>query len=174
MKNLMPVYRVVSYVLLAAAAFLSIADLIGLLVSLANPSGFLGVFMLTGAIIYTISSFYFYNQGIQKGRVFKKSLRDWIRVNAFVSIAFALISGIQSGLFLSQPKHIADYYREVVRMQPSYASTGITQASFTNMFSGVLVAFVVYCILLLAHIAITFVMLKSNTQLFKREADTAA
>lgn len=174
MQKLMPVYTVISYFLLAVAAFLSLADLVGLLVSLANPSGLLGVFLLTSVIIYTFTSFYFYRQGVQKGKAVKRSLRDWIRVNAFVAIAFAVLSAIDSAFFLAKPGRIAEYYREIVKMQPAYASAGLNQASFMQMFSFLLIAFIVYAVLLLVHVTITFVVLKNNAQLFKGSTDQTA
>ena len=162
----MPVYRVVSYILLGIAGILSLFDLIGLLVSLANPAGFLGVFILTGVIIYTATSFYFSREGVQKGRVLKKSLRDWIRVNAFVAIFFGVMSIADCITFLAQPKMVDDVYKEMIRMQPAYAKAGVTKESLAHLLNGVIIFLVIYCVLLLAHIVVTFALLKKNRQVF--------
>lgn len=166
MQKLLPVYRILSYVLLAIAGFLALIDLILLLVSFANPSGFFGVFIISSVIIYTFTSFSFLREGIQKGRAVKASLRDWIRVNAFVGIFFGVTTAANCIMVLAEPKLIADIYKQMVKMQPSSASAGITQEGLTHTLTGMLVVFAIYCVLLLAHITITFFLLKQYRYLF--------
>lgn len=165
MQKLLPVYRILSYVLLAIAGFLALIDLILLLVSFANPSGFFGVFIISSVIIYTFTSFSFLREGIQKGRTVKASLRDWIRVNAFVGIFFGVTTAANCVMVLAEPKLIADIYKQMVKMQPS-SSAGISQESLTHTLTAMLVVFAIYCVLLLAHITITFFLLKQYRYLF--------
>jgi len=162
----MPVYRVISYILLAIAGFFALIDLLLLLVSFANPTGFFAVFLITSVIIYTFTSFSFQREGIQKGRGLKASLRDWIRVNAFVAIFFGIMCAANFVVLLSQPKLVEDMYSQALKMQPSYASSGVSKESFMRMFTGIMIAFIIYCLLLLAHITITFSLLKQYKHLF--------
>lgn len=171
MEKLLPVYRVVSVILLAVAGFLGLADLFLILLSFANPAGFLSAFLLTAVIIYTFTSFYFYRDGIRRGRLVKKSLRDWIRVNAFVAIFFGVMVLINAITILTHPELVASMYKDAMRMQPGYASSGIDSKTFIKMLSGVFVVFSIYALLLLGHITITFRLLKAYAYLFNGIGD---
>ncbi len=169
MAKLVPVYRVVTYILVAFAAVMCIVALFALLVSFANPSMFLPVFMLAGVIIYTFTSFYFDRKGIQKGIACKPSLRDWIRVNAFVTIAFSVTTLIDSINFLSHPALINDFSKQMMKSQPSYASAGITQAYLVHFLKTAFYIICSYCVLLLLHVAATFTLLKRYRYLFGKK-----
>jgi len=166
MEKLLPVYRVISFVLLFVAGFLALADLFSLLLSLANPAGLLSVFILTGVIIYTFTSFYFYRDGIRRGRLVKKSLKDWIKVNAFVAIFFSAMILIDTVAILTHPELIEPVYKQALRMQPDNAASSISLQSFKQMLNGVFVVFGIYALLLLGHIIITFRILKAYAYLF--------
>ena len=169
MAKLVPVYRVVTYILVVFAGIMSIIELFALLVSLANPSMFLPVFMLAGVIIYTFTSFYFDRKGVQKGGACKPSLRDWIRVNAFVTIAFSVTTLIDSINFLSHPALMNDFAKQMIKSQPSYASAGITQAYLEHFLTTAFYIICSYCVLLLLHIGATFTLLKQYRYLFGKK-----
>ena len=86
MKNL-GIYRVMTYLLLFVAAFMSVGVFTSLLAALANPVGLLQVFVLACVIIYTYCSWRFLVRGIDKGIPSKPVMRDLIKVNAYVSVA---------------------------------------------------------------------------------------
>src|SRR3954470_1418467 len=88
MKALLIVYRLLTFILLPIAAILGFLDISLLLLALANPAALLPVFAIACIVIYVFTSFFFLIKGILGGMQCKPSLRDWIRVNAFVSIAF--------------------------------------------------------------------------------------
>jgi hypothetical protein len=92
MKGIIAFYRIISFILLPVAGILGFFGLFALMAAVANPSFLLGVFMLACIVIYTFCSFSFLSKGILGNRPCKPSLRDWIRVNAFVSLAFAVLS----------------------------------------------------------------------------------
>src|SRR5436309_5555010 len=87
MNALLIVYRLLSFVLLPIAVIIGILDIPLFLLALANPAALLPVFALTCIVIYVFTFFTFFIKCILVGRQCKQSLRDWIRVNAFVSIA---------------------------------------------------------------------------------------
>ena len=59
--------------------------------ALANPTMLLPIFMLVGVAIYTFISFYFLVKGIDGRHKLTRSVKDWIKVNAVVTVVFALL-----------------------------------------------------------------------------------
>ena len=92
MKNQILFYLILTFIFLPIAAVLGFFGLFALMGELANPAFLLGVFMLACIVIYTYTSFTFFSKAILRKTICKPSLRDWIKVNAYVSIAFAVLS----------------------------------------------------------------------------------
>src|SRR5437764_1519642 len=101
MKSLLIVYRLLTFILLPIAVIIGIVDITVLSLALATPSALLLVFAIACIVIYVFTSFSFLTNGIIGGRQCKPSLRDWIRVNAFVSIALSSLGIIDYITILS-------------------------------------------------------------------------
>ena len=78
-------YTILSYLLIPIALFFGFLDIIFLFSSLANPSALILVFILACLVIYTFASFRFLKGGIEKELPQPLKLKDWIKVNAYVS-----------------------------------------------------------------------------------------
>ena len=78
-------YTVLSYILIPIALFFAFLDIALLLSSLANPSALIMVFILACLVIYIFASFKFLKAGIEKEIAQSSKLKDWIKVNAYVS-----------------------------------------------------------------------------------------
>ena len=61
-----------------------------LLFSISNPAMLFGVFVFACVVLYMVKSVQFYRRHIEPGIPAKANTRDWIRVNAFVSVFFVL------------------------------------------------------------------------------------
>ena len=83
-------YRIFSYILLVIAVFLGVLALLFLIASLGNAALLLSAFVITGVVLYSISSFLFLVNGIDGKQNLKARLKDLINVNGFVSIFFVL------------------------------------------------------------------------------------
>lgn len=163
------IYRVLSFILVPVAAFLSLFALMAVFVALANPALLLGAFMLICMIIYVFSSFKFLNKGIIAKQACKPSLRDWIRVNAFVTIAFAVLSLFQSTALLSD-SHLLN---ETMKAMPKQSDLpqGISASSLKSVMIGTLYFMIVLSSLLIIHIFMSFRLLKVYRYLFNENTD---
>jgi len=166
MKKLIVYYKVASYILIVIAGILSLVDVFSLLIALANPIMLLSVFILTGVIIYSFASFTFFTRSIQNGRQCKPNLKDWIKVNAYVSIAFGLLVIVQNISFFSSPANMNEVLKQVNEMQRQMKTPGVATSTIMSTFKTILYFMVVYALLLLAHIFMTFRLLKENNHLF--------
>lgn len=163
MKNL-TIYRVISYIILFFAAFLSVGVFTSLLAALANPAALLPIFLMSCIIIYTYSSWRFLVRGIDKGIVSKPILRDLIKVNGYITMALAAFMLIQSVVVLFQPQLISDLLAQVKAAQPANSPVSDeTLAGWVNVLLRFLIA---YCLLLILHTIITFRLLKRYPDVF--------
>ena len=86
MSNEMKLYTVLSYCLIPIALFFAFLDIIILATSLANPSALIMVFIVACLVIYTYTSFKFLKTGVEREQIQTKKTKDWIKVNAYVSL----------------------------------------------------------------------------------------
>ena len=85
-------YLVLSYILIPIALFFGFMDSILLISALANPSAMILVFAMACIVIYSFTSFKFLKLGIEREQIQTTKLKDWIKVNAYVSLLmFCLI-----------------------------------------------------------------------------------
>lgn len=136
------------------------------LVALANPVLFLPVFLLGSGVVYVIASFIFLQKGIDNHQPCKHRLKDWIRVNAFVSIAFCVLMLFNCVTFLSNPNSFAEMMHQAISQQPMMT---LPEATYIKMMKGVLYFFLGYALILLAHIFLTFRLLKAYAGMFKEK-----
>jgi len=163
-------YKIVSYILLVIAGFFALVDLYSLLVALSNPNLLITllitVFLLTSVIIYSFTSFSFFTNGIQKERQCKPNLKDWIKVNAYVSIAFGLLTLFQCGIILFSPTAQTEMIAQFNSMNEKTQTQTISNQSFLHLIKGMLFWFMVYGVLLLSHVFITLRLIKEKSNLF--------
>ncbi len=170
MKGLLSFYRILSFILLPIAALIALFGFFALLAALSNPGFLLGVFMLAGIVIYVFTSYSFLSKGIIAGGRCKPSLRDWIRVNAFVSIAFAVLSFIQGLVFLSDKS----FQKQAQDMGMSMAAHSthnapITAEYITQVMRGTIYVMFALAVLLLVHISLTFRLMRQHKEVFETE-----
>ena len=88
MTNNLKLYKVLTYILIPIALFFGFIDVLFLMSALANPGALIFVFIIACLVIYTFTSFKFYRLGVQREQPLTKGLKDWVKVNAIVSIFF--------------------------------------------------------------------------------------
>src|SRR3954453_10388601 len=127
MKTMLVVYRILTFILLPIAALMGFIDISLLLMALANPAALLPVFAIACIVIYIFTSLSFLTKGITDGRQCKPSLRDWIRVNAYVSIAFGGLGIIEYITLLKNKNIAAEVIKQAMQQQNIPAGMTIDQ-----------------------------------------------
>lgn len=160
-------YRIVSYFLLVVAVILGIAALFTLLIALANPALLISVFVVVAVVLYSISSFLFLHNGIDGKQKLKMKLRDFIKVNAFVSL-FVVVSSIAQFLVMIFNPSLADNaLKETAQVQQEFFKVPIGVSILIQKISIWLVF--IYSVALAYHIYATFRYLKQYATLFDEQ-----
>lgn len=164
--NQLTLFKILSFVLLPIALFFIVMDLIAIIMALGNPSLFFPVFLLTGMIIYVLSSFYFLLMGLNRKQVLGASVKDWIKVNAYVTLflgfQFMLIS---VSIFYMGSASLQEFADKALAAQPNMPSQ-MNNGLFLKMIKGMAYFFFFLSLSLLVHISICFKLLKEYAHLF--------
>jgi hypothetical protein len=160
-------FRILSFILLPIALLFMFMDCIALLMALSNPSVLLPVFLMAGMVIYIFTSTYFLMVGIDKNKALKPSLKDWIKVNAYVTLFFGFqFIAIALSVFYMNAADLTELANKVISTQPNMPST-MTTALFLKMLHGLAYFFFFLAFFLLVHITICFKLLKQHATLFQ-------
>lgn len=163
MKSALTLYRIFSYILLIIGCILGIGVLASFFMALANPALLLNVFVGAAVVMYSISSFLFLIQGIDGKKQLKPGMKDFIRVNAFVATFFCVMSIFQSVTVISNPALL----NEAISQFPKMNSAKELPPDFLlKILKGAMWFMLIYSIILLAHIQISFRLLKQYAHLF--------
>jgi hypothetical protein len=160
------IYRVLTYALLPVAALLGLGALMFLMMALAQPALLFPVFTTAATVIYIVASLIFLQTAILGNKVCKKSLRDWIRVNAFVAIVVAVGSLVQAVSFLNNPalaKEVVEQYNMIAAQSANNTPLPIDMAVVMRGMTWFVIGFAVA---LITHILLGFRLLKQYAGYF--------
>lgn len=166
MKQL-TIFRILTFILLPIAAMFGFLDVLLLVGALGNPAFLLIVFVLAAFVIYTFTSMQFLTKGIDTGRPLKQSLRDWIRVNAFVSSFMGIMFLMNAlSMFFTNEVTLRQYLTQVLEAQVNVPPM-LNIELFLRIMK--LAAYFMFflSIILLAHIFVNFRMMKQYRHLFQ-------
>lgn len=167
MPNNLKLYTVLTYILIPIALLFGFLDIIFLLSSLGNPSALLIVFILACFVIYTFTSFKFLKQGIEKEQIQTNKLKDWVKVNAFVSLFLCSLFFINSiSLLIMDSNTLIKMIDELLQQQPGMPKE-ITSAMLIPYFKGLAGLLLVTGIIGIVHIRTTLRLVKQNEHLFE-------
>ena len=165
-KNL-KLYIVLSYCLIPIALFFAFLDVIILLSSLANPSALIMVFIVACLVIYTFASFKFLKFGIEREIVQTKKLKDFIKVNAYVSFFLCSLFFVNSiSVLVSTNAVLLKFIDEFLTQQPGMPKE-ITNALVLSILKGVSVFLLITGIIGIVHIRTTLKLVKESPHLFE-------
>ena len=159
------VYRVISYALLPVGVILGLVTLFALFYALGTLTMLFSVFLTGATVIYIFSSFVFLQKGIDKQQGFKASLKDIIKVNAYVAVFFALLGLLQGILILLNPEATKLLLDNMKAMQPNTPQAADT-VTLLKALKVVLYFMIALSVLLLFHITATFRYLRQYKDLF--------
>jgi hypothetical protein len=166
------IFRILTFVLLPIAALFGVLDFFMLFAALANPAMLFIVFVMAGFVIYSFSSLRFLTKGIDLNKPCKPSLKDWIKVNGYVSV-FMGVSFLMNALtiFFSSEANLKQILNTFLETQSNVPPMLTPEIFIYAMKIAAYFLFFV-SVVLLAHIPVTFRLLKQYGYLF--EEPTAA
>jgi hypothetical protein len=166
MKQL-TIFRILTFVLLPVSALFAFMDLLVLLAALANPGILLIAFILTSFVIYCFCSLKFLTKHIDIERPAKASLRDWIRVNAFVSLFMGSMFVLNAlSIFFSSDASLREYLTHFLETQPNVPSM-LNPELFLTIMKAVAYFMIFVGVVLVVHIQLHFRILKKFGYLFE-------
>lgn len=158
-------YRLLSYVLLPVAFFIGATLLMVLPMAIANPGMLLMVFMLGSLLIYTFTSLRFLHRGLLRRHMLPQSLKDWIKVNGYVTIVFSVMALANCYKLLSEPSML----NQIAETQAEMFTTNAVATG--DMLRKGLYVFMAYAFCLLVHLGVTFVLMQKYAYLFVAPQD---
>ena len=165
MKQL-TVFRILTFVLLPIAAMFGFIDIIFLISALANPGLLFVAFVIAAFVIYTFVSLKFLTRGIDIERACNPSLRDWIKVNAYVSSFLGTMFLLNAlSIFFTSDVTLRQYLSQFLETVPNKPPM-LNLELFLTIMKGVAYFMFFVSIILLSHILLNFRMLKQYHYLF--------
>ena len=149
------IYRFLSLVINTIAILLTFSFFVSIPMLISSPVTLFSAFLIVSVILYSWFSYQFRRDVLQRHLVVKLSLRDWVRVNGFVSLFFSVLC-IDNVLYLLQHPQIFD---EALN-EYKFAIT-------TDKIFGIFYGMMAYGCILLTHILWTFALMKKNEAFFK-------
>ena len=161
-------YRILSYLLLPVAVLFSFFGLALLLMAMGTLAALLPLFLVASTVIYIITSFMFMQRGVLAGQPLKHSLRDWVKVNAYVALFFAISSLSQSVAFISNPQLMQQALEQANAMAATMqeANPAIKMPDMAAVMKGVLWVMTIISAVLLTHIFMGLSLLRRYANLF--------
>ncbi len=160
-------YIVLSYILLPIALFFGFMDSLLLLSALANPSALILVFAMACIVIYSIASFKFLKLGIEREQTQTTKLKDWIKVNAYVSLMmFSLIFLNAVSILISNDATLISFIDEFLAQQSGLPPEFNSQFVLKIMRTAAYFLFVIGAVGIL-HIRMTLKLVKEYDYLFE-------
>ena len=160
-------YLVLSYILIPIALFFGFMDSILLISALANPSAMILVFAMACIVIYSFTSFKFLKLGIEREQIQTTKLKDWIKVNAYVSLLmFSLIFLNAVSIFLSNDALLISYLENLLAQQSGLSKELNSQLLLKMMRVAAYFLFVIGAVGIL-HIRMTLKLVRDNDHLFE-------
>ncbi len=163
----LPIFRILTFILLPIATLFGVISLMMFLTALANPAMLLPVFMLVSFVIYVFASLRFLTKAIDVEQPVKSSLRDWIRVNAAVSGFLGLMLLLNTlTLFFMSDILLREALTTILDKQPNVPAA-LNLDLFIRIMKIAAWFMLFFAILLLSHIFLNLRMLKTYKYLFQ-------
>ena len=164
MKVEIIIYKILSFLLLPVAALLAMNCLAAIVIALANPPILITVFLFACIAIYIIASYLFLTRGIDRNSPRKPVLRDWIRINGFITLLLGIVGSV---MFTGVTLKPADAKMMLDQLQAqNHMQLGIGIAEFQKILNGFMKAMAVISIVLVVHVLITFHLMRRFRYLF--------
>jgi hypothetical protein len=142
-------------------------DSILVISALANPSALILVFAMACIVIYSFTSFKFLKLGIEREQILTSKLKDWIKVNSYVSLLmFSLIFLNAVSILLSNDATLIVFIDEFLAQQSGLPPEFNSQFVLKMMRVAAYFLFVIGAVGIL-HIRMTLKLVKEYDYLFE-------
>lgn len=159
-------YKILTIILIPIAALFGFLSLLMIFVALANPVLLLPLFIMIGFTIYTVACSIFLFKGISNNQPCKPKLKDWIKVNGYVSAVMGIMTIFNTITLLSTKKsELKPYAERILAMQP-VKQPGMDAEALLRIMSAISYGMMAFAVLLLIHLFISFRLLKKYQHLF--------
>lgn len=159
------IYRIFSFLLLPIAILFSITFLLFLRAAFSNPSLFIPLFFIGCIAIYSFASLNFLIRGLDGKKMLGRSAKDWLIVNAIVSVVYSLLAVFQRIMFSLNPGAV----EEIVKQVKTNAGDALkaTDAQVIQTVNAASYFLLIYGIVLFVHILFSFQYIKKYQYLFQ-------
>lgn len=163
------IFKVLTYLLIPIALLFGFMALLVLPTALANPALLLVVFIFSCIAIYTFSSLHFVRTAINKAKNCNPSLKDWIKINGYISVGTAFMFLLNSiGILMLRPIEFNDFVTKAMETQASLPKS-ITPGFIGQMLKYTAVFMLITSTLILIQTRIQFVLLKAYSYVFETD-----
>jgi hypothetical protein len=150
------------------ALLFSITVLFFIRAAFANPAMLLPLFLLACVTVYSFASLNFLRKGIDGKKFLGRSSKDWLKVNAIVSIIFSVMMISQCIVFVLHPEMLQSIAAQA--KQNAGSDLKVPEASFENYLRVTSYFFLVYAIVLFVHTILSFQYIRLYNYLFQNES----
>ncbi len=161
------IYRLLSFLLAPIAVLFSISALLLIGTALSNPAMLFPLFLIICIAIYSFASLHFLIKGIDGKKYLGRSSKEWLKVNAYACIIFALIIISEFILFMLHPEILQQIVTQA--KQGANAQLTINENDFTDFASKILYFLLAYALVLSAHVLMSFQYIKQYGYLFQNK-----
>jgi len=167
MPTNLKLYIVLTYILIPIALFFGLLDVLILLSALANPSALIMVFVIACLVIYTFASYKFLKKGLEKEIVQTLKLKDWIKVNAYVSLILCSLFFLNSiSILISTNAVLFKFIDDFLQQQPNMPKE-VTSTFVLTVLKAVSVLLLITGVVGIIHIRTTLRLVKQHAHLFE-------
>ena len=163
------IYRVLSFLLTPIAVLFAICVLIFIRAAFANPAMLLPLFIVACVSIYSFAALNFLIKGIDGKKYLGKSSKDWLKVNAIVSIVFSVMMISQCILFILHPEMLQTIAAQA--KQNAGTDLKVPQGSFEKYLRITSYFFLAYSLVLFVHTIMSFQYLRLYNYIFHKNED---
>lgn len=160
------IYRIFSFLLIPIAVMFGISILFFLGIALSNPAMLLPLFLLACIVIYSFAALNFLIKGIDGKKQLRRSAKDWLKVNAYASIVFALMIISECFVFIFHPQVMKEALEQA---KQTGAQLNMSEADLKTYLTTVSYFLLVYGIVLLIHVLMSLQYVKQYNYLFQKE-----
>lgn len=156
------IFKVLTYLLLPIGFFFGMVAVMMLVVAIANVQLLLPLFLMACFTIYVFTSFRF-TQRIDAGQPVSGKLRDWMRVNGFVTIFMSILFLMNAAAILFLPEQkLIEMIQPTIDTMGTLAG-GITAEQMVGRLKSFSVFLLIVSVILLIHLVINFRLQKLYT-----------
>lgn len=159
------IYRILSFLLLPMALLFSVLFLLFLRAAFANPALFLPLFLFGCIAIYSFATLNFIIRGIDGEKLLGRSSKEWLLVNAFVSLLCAAWAVAQGVFLFLHPESV----REMAAQAKLNAGDALkaSEEEVIQYLNALSYFLLVYGVVLFVHIIMSFQFVKKYRYLFQ-------